>query len=617
VTRLTLLFPALALVASAATFGYVTDLPLVAGVLCVFIALAWATNGRIEMGPYAQAVGTLTSVLLAVMLTLLLVDSDLYVRSVMYGCAIVGLSIAAFRLVQSTPRYGHRGTAVLGVIPLIVAGALPAGDGYVIGAIAWGALSIATLLLDDPSEPAMGALSRRRVGLMSVTLLTAAMLSVALAIALPPIQKWAVDRYVFGYLKPRTGFGRHFQLGTLTSIMESEEVALRTYGANPGYLRGIVYGLYRAGTWSRFGGDETTSVRVDKFNPRMEHLIRVERVGDGESDRYFAPLGAARIAADDGRVNVTPDGILYAVTDARAMQLAFQVNGASQFPVAPPTEADLEVPVELRHELRQVLADWTEPEMVPRERLMRVQSELKTTYTYALNHTRSTLQDPVIDFLLENRIGHCEFFASALALLARTARIPARVVGGYLVSERNPFGDFYTVRERDAHAWVEVWFPETGWETWDATPPGALFEVTRGEVSWLRSLFEYLAMLTDQSIERLDERDLYPILGILAVILLYMRLRAIRRTRQVRELEPDADRPLPCYEQLADYLLAFGLERGLGETLHQFAHRVRETRYGHAEELAELMLDYARFRYGKDGDEEALTRRTTELVQVA
>jgi hypothetical protein len=124
-------------------------------------------------------------------------------------------------------------------------------------------------------------------------------------------------------------------------------------------------------------------------------------------------------------------------------------------------------------------------------------------------------------------------------------------------------------------------------------------------------------MLTDQSIERLDERDLYSILGILAVILLYMRLRAIRRTRQVRELEPDADRPLPCYEQLADYLLAFGLERGLGETLHQFAHRVRETRYGHAEELAELMLDYARFRYGKDGDEEALTRRTTELVQVA
>ena len=64
-------------------------------------------------------------------------------------------------------------------------------------------------------------------------------------------------------------------------------------------------------------------------------------------------------------------------------------------------------------------------------------------------------------------------------------------------------------------------------------------------------------------------------------------------------------------------MLAFGLERGTGETLHQFARRVRETQYGHAEELAELMLDYARFRYGKDGDEETLTRRTTELVQVA
>ncbi|MEE9255078.1 MAG: transglutaminaseTgpA domain-containing protein, partial [Pseudomonadales bacterium] len=580
-THLNLLFPAFALIAALATFGYVAELPIVTTVLGVFITIAWAINGRLEMGPYAQGLGTLFCVLLGIILTVLLVESDLYIRSVMYGCAIASLSIAAFRLAQSAPRYGHRGTAVLGIIPLIVAGALPADSLYTLGAATWAVLSIATLLLDDPSEPDVRMLSRRRIGFLSAGLIIASVLATGLALTVPPIQKWAIDRYVFGYLKPRTGFGHLFQLGSLTTIMESEDVAMRTYGANPGYLRGIVYGQYRAGAWSRLGSEEPRSVHVERFDPRMEHdWLRIERVADRHSDQYFTPLGAARIAVDDGRARVTAGGILHAAAQTRAERLAFQMTGSSQFPAAPPNETDLQVPQALHADLLQVLNDWVEPESVAREKLMTIQQQLKTHYTYSLNHARATTQDPVIDFLVENQIGHCEFFASALALLARTSGIPARVVGGYLVSEHNPFGDFYVVRERDAHAWVEAWFPETGWETWDATPPGALLEVTRREVSWIRSLIDYLAMLTSRRIDQLDQRDLYSLLGILAAVLLFLRLRALRRLRQVREIAAEADRPLPCYEQLADYLLALGLERAPGETIHQFAGRVREAPYG-------------------------------------
>lgn len=617
-TRLRLLFPASALVAASATFGYVTELPTISSLLAVFIAIAWAINGRVEIGPYAQGIGTLVSVLLGIMLIALLVESDLFIRSVMYGCAVVSLTIAAFRLVQTAPRYGHRGTAALGIIPLIVAGALPSDGTYTAGAITWAALSIATLLLDDPSEPEIGMLSRRRAVFLCAGLALAAVLATGLAFALPPIQKWAIDRYVFGYMKPRTGFGSHFQLGSLTTIMESEDVAMRAYGANPRYLRGIVYDKYRAGGWTRLAGEEPHEVHIDRFDPRMEHdWFRIETVSERKDDQYFMPLGAARIAADEGRARLTAGGILHAAAESRSERLAFRITGSSQFPSPAPTDADLAVPLELHPMLQQVLRDWVDPASVPRERLMTIERQLKSNFTYSLNHARATTQDPVIDFLLENPTGHCEFFASALALLARTSGIHARVVGGYLVSERNPFADFYVVRERDAHAWVEVWFPETGWETWDATPTGALLEVTRRKVSWLRSLFDYFSMLTGRRIDELDQRDLYSLLGILAALLLYLRLRALRQLREVRETDSEAERPLPCYEQLADYLLALGLERAQGETVHQFARRVANAPYGHAPDLAELMLDYARYRYGSRGDEQSLTLRTTELVHVA
>ena len=65
-------------------------------------------------------------------------------------------------------------------------------------------------------------------------------------------------------------------------------------------------------------------------------------------------------------------------------------------------------------------------------------------------------------------------FASAMVLLARVEGIPARVVGGYHVSEVNPFTGRAIVRDRDAHAWVEAWI-EGAWRKWDPTPVSESF----------------------------------------------------------------------------------------------------------------------------------------------
>ena len=77
--------------------------------------------------------------------------------------------------------------------------------------------------------------------------------------------------------------------------------------------------------------------------------------------------------------------------------------------------------------------------------------------------------DAVDDFLFSSRRGFCEQIASALAVMLRTQGVPARLATGYLPGERDRLSGVWKVRASDAHAWVEVWFPESGWQAFDPT----------------------------------------------------------------------------------------------------------------------------------------------------
>ena len=78
-------------------------------------------------------------------------------------------------------------------------------------------------------------------------------------------------------------------------------------------------------------------------------------------------------------------------------------------------------------------------------------------------------QDAVDHFLFESRRGFCEQIASALAVMLRTQGVPARIATGYVSSGRDRIAGVYEVRASDAHAWVEVWVPEVGWQAFDPT----------------------------------------------------------------------------------------------------------------------------------------------------
>ena len=99
-----------------------------------------------------------------------------------------------------------------------------------------------------------------------------------------------------------------------------------------------------------------------------------------------------------------------------------------------------------------------------------IEQYLRTHYGYTLQLPGVRVPDPLAYFLFERKKGHCEYFASSMAVMLRTLGIPARVVNGFRGGEYNDLTSSYIVREKDAHSWVEAYFPEFGWVSFDPTP---------------------------------------------------------------------------------------------------------------------------------------------------
>ena len=120
-----------------------------------------------------------------------------------------------------------------------------------------------------------------------------------------------------------------------------------------------------------------------------------------------------------------------------------------------------------------------------------IESYLRS-FRYTLELPRNARETSLDFFLFRRRAGHCEYFSTAMVVLLRTIGIPARNVNGFLGGEWNDFGNYLTVDQNRAHSWVEVWFPEYGWVTFDPTP-ASTGDVAEAENPWFaqfRSLFD-------------------------------------------------------------------------------------------------------------------------------
>jgi transglutaminase-like putative cysteine protease len=105
------------------------------------------------------------------------------------------------------------------------------------------------------------------------------------------------------------------------------------------------------------------------------------------------------------------------------------------------------------------------------QRASAIEAYLKRNYAYSMELPARAPADPLANFLFERRKGHCEYFASAMAVMLRVVWVPSRVVTGFQSGVFNPVTRWHLIRASDAHSWVEAFLPGAGWRTFDPTPP--------------------------------------------------------------------------------------------------------------------------------------------------
>jgi len=309
-------------------------------------------------------------------------------------------------------------------------------------------------------------------------------LTIALFILFPRIQGhfWGV----FNPAAERTGFSERLSPGDISSLAQDNAIAFRVdfHGNIPApdhlYWRGIVFWYFTGQSWER-GNRAPTRQSPFLGTETVQYTISLEP----HDKRWWFALDLPEFAPR--RVRLLDD---FSLTSWRrvTVRTVYTLRSHLAFHTGPLRfweAAALELPPQGNPKARALAQDWWRQNREPEAIVAKALSFLKENgFGYTL---RPTLLegDSIDDFLFRTRNGYCEHFASAFAFLMRAAHIPARIVGGYLGGERNPFGNYLIVRQSDAHAWVEVWLPKTGWTRIDPTSAIAPARVQQGSAAAL------------------------------------------------------------------------------------------------------------------------------------
>ncbi|MEP6743582.1 MAG: transglutaminaseTgpA domain-containing protein [bacterium] len=266
-----------------------------------------------------------------------------------------------------------------------------------------------------------------------------------------------------------------------------------------------------------------------------------------------------------------------------------------------------------------------------------IEAQLQNDYGYSLD-MRAGGSDPLSDFLFNVKVGHCEYFSTAMAVMLRTRGIATRVVNGFLPGEYNEAAGAYTVRQSDAHSWVEVYFPETqSWVTFDPTPAAGRVEPIRSgltgqlgkyaealELMWFQyvvgydkeeqrslatslrnHLFDYQRLLVQivSAIRKLIvSHSLAAVVFFISVLGAFLILRAARRVRRLgwrhglpvwpRGAEPEIS-TVAFYERFIKLLETQGVRREPDQTPLEFASALG------LNEAEAITAAYNRVRFGR------------------
>ena len=271
----------------------------------------------------------------------------------------------------------------------------------------------------------------------------------------------------------------------------------------PAYWRGVVFDTYRDGVWtsSNRGYFEISPYVPPRLLPRAPNgnlgtfvqTFRVVRPLPGvinaayPMESLYAPVSSLR--EDAYGTFYTPDVLLpgqtYSVV-SYLPNLSPEVLRAAEFPrFAPENNPEYLDIGRLSPQAINLALDVIDNATNEYDVVMAVTSYLQKNYRYTLDLPPvPSGRDPVDWFLFDVKAGYCEQFATAAALMLRSVGVPARLATGYATGDYDPVLNQAIVREHDAHAWVEVWFPGRGWVPVDPTPGVDPLAATRLPHHW-------------------------------------------------------------------------------------------------------------------------------------
>jgi transglutaminase-like putative cysteine protease len=174
-----------------------------------------------------------------------------------------------------------------------------------------------------------------------------------------------------------------------------------------------------------------------------------------------------------------------------------------------------------------------------------LEAYLRSNFGYTLE-MKASGPDPLADFLFNVKQGHCEYFATAMAIMLRTQGVATRIVNGFLPGEYNEAAGAFTVRQSDAHSWVEVYFPATNsWVTFDPTPPaGRTTHARTGLAGALSKYSEALELMWFQYVVGYDKQEQRSLITSMRTELFDLQRSSLARFDQARAAWSSLLRPI-------------------------------------------------------------------------
>jgi protein-glutamine gamma-glutamyltransferase len=310
------------------------------------------------------------------------------------------------------------------------------------------------------------------------------------------------SRYLTAYTPTSdvsTGFTDRLQLGRIGEIQQSSAVVMHIEIQNDvqgGYdlkWRGVTLNVFKGNTWSNSfeqkqlqpSVDGSYQLRAPSSPPSAVHRyiryrVLMEPIG---TNVFFLAEQPRSLTGSYRPVTSDPGGSVYnldlehPITRYDALSELPQID-ADELRLAPNTVPDgaeqylMLPPLDIR--ISKLADQITASSNNNYDKALAIEQYLRTHFGYTLQLPRTVPRDPLANFLFERKQGHCEYFASSMAVMLRAIHIPSRIVNGFRTGEFNDLTGQYVVRASNAHSWVEAYFPGFGWISFDPTPGGSV-----------------------------------------------------------------------------------------------------------------------------------------------